>query len=102
MVYKFDFKCKKCGHRFTHHKLIACPECGSFGVEVVDHIEDFKFHCVDCKKGYDKSSFGLTFKCDKCYRKVYRKIKQNYADSGHWYPWNIDGSMRKQPVKKVT
>lgn len=101
MVYKFDFRCKKCGCRFTHHKLKECPNCGSFGVEVIEWTEEFKFHCETCGQGYDKTIFGLTHKCNDCYRKDYRKIKQNYADSGHFYPWNIDGSMRKQPVKVI-
>ena len=101
MVYKYDYRCKKCGHRFVHHNLIACPECGSFGVEIMEWTGEFKFHCSTCGIGFDKSSFGLTTTCDKCYRKIYAKTKANYKASGHFYPWTIDGRLRKPPVRRI-
>ena len=42
-IYKYDFVCRKCGCKFTHHKLRDCPSCGSFGVEIIKDEETAEF-----------------------------------------------------------
>ena len=57
--------------------------------------------CIDCGRIFSNSQFGLTVLCNYCYRVRYWKTRNNYRDSGHWYPWNIDGTLRKWPGKKL-
>ena len=57
--------------------------------------------CVYCEEPLNNKIFGLTCVCDKCYRKSYAREKANYTASGHFYPWTIDGRLRKQPVRRI-
>ncbi len=58
--------------------------------------------CVYCKEEITKKKniFRLTYCCDQCYRKSYAAEKANYAASGHFYPWTIDGKLRTPPRRK--